>query len=241
VATPVSNEQDAASNVNPNPNWTLDAGASVGDTLIVIEVNDFYTLSHLTTPTGTAVTTWTAGPTGDGGLNHNHFAAFIGTVTNATGTVTTNYSTAPGDEERYGALLRFPSASGVSFDGSAFSGPNTTATSQAAPSVTATSGQTDDMLICVWVTDGGTGTSTYTAPGSMTAGTTRSITPFLSGLCAWEQLASATSGTRTATAGTSHPWCAFSLLVKNAGGGGPSGPAPVIVIPPTAVVRSYSW
>lgn len=236
MATPVSNEQDTASNTATNPNFTLDAGAVNGDVLLLICVNDFYALANLTSPTGTAVTTWGLQGSGDGGTNHNHFKAWTGSVTTNTGTVLTNWSTAAPDEERYAALLRFPS--GTSFDGSAFTGPGTSSTTQPAPSVTATSGQTDDMLICVWTVDGGTGSSTYSPPGSMTGGTTRSLSPFFSGLAAWEQLASATSGTRTPTVGTAHTWDAFSVLMKNAG---TAAVTPPVLIPPQAAVRASFW
>lgn len=93
--------------------FTLPGGASdaVGDTIYLVIANDFYALANLATPTGTAVGgAWSLAHSYDGGANKNHVKAWKGTITNATGTVITNWGSGTPDEERYAAVYVFAGA-----------------------------------------------------------------------------------------------------------------------------------
>lgn len=193
--------------------------AQVDDLIVLIQADDFYTLANLLTPTGTAITTWAErtdnGLPVDGGTNDNHAKVWIGTVTTAGGTVIANRTNV--DDEGYAAVFVFRGAVGTpEFDTGDGTETDSTSTSHVAPSVTPTSGKTDDFLLCVWGTLDAT--VNYTLPGGMTAYTEQDVGGINTYRAGSEQLASdSATGTRTATASATNTWFAVSVLVKTAG------------------------
>jgi hypothetical protein len=192
--------------------------AEIGDTVLLIHADNFYTLANLNAPGGTAVSSW-AEQTGtgipvDGGTNDNHARVWKGTVTAEVGTVATSSDNT--DHERYAVAVVYIGA--VEIDDLVGTETDTAGTSHAAPSVTPDSGAIDDSLVCVWgTTDAETN---YTVPGSMTPDTEYD-TGFNTYRAATEKLASdAATGTRTAASSVSTTWFAISVIVKSPGAGG---------------------
>lgn len=211
MAITIREEQDAGSNISAI-SFTLGAGTQVGDTILLVQANAWYSLANLQTPTGTAVANWgTVKHTMDGGTDDNHVKVWMGAVTTGgTSTVIVNNSTT--DEERFAAV--FVLAGAIDFDSAASTDSDAAATSHVAPTVTPTAGKTDDLLVCLFGTHTG-GSINYTMPGSMTAYTERDVGAVNTFRAASEQLVSdAATGTRTATSSVSVTWFATSVLVK---------------------------
>lgn len=243
MAIAVREEQDAGSST-VGISFTTGAGTLATDKLLLIQCNDYYTAANLLTPTGTAGSAWTLQATVDNGTNATHTKIWTSDVA-GTGaqTVVTNSSTT--DEERYAALFVLTgAASGI--DGVSSTAAGASSTSHVAPSVTPTSGQSDDLLICVWVSTAAIvedAAVDYTMPGSMTAYTERDVTIYITYRAASEALSSSgATGTRTATASSAHTFQTASVLVKSAaGGGGGSLPTQPVAAPSPAVIRSAVW
>jgi len=195
--------------------------AQVDDLIVLIQADNFYTLANLITPTGTAVTTWTEqtanGLPVDGGTNDNHARVWTGTVTTAGGTVIANRTNT--DDEGYAAVFVLRGTAGTpEFDTGDGSESDANATTHVAPSLTPTSGKTDDFLLCVWGTLNAP--VNYTLPGGMTAYTEQDVGGINTYRAGSEQLTTdSATGTRTATSSVNTTWFAVSVLVKTAGGG----------------------
>ena len=189
------------------------SSAQVGDTIVVFHADDFFVATDLTTPTGTACSSYTLQHTLDGGTDDSHCKVWVGTCTTAGGTVvegTNNTS-----HERY--LGAWVLAGTVNFGSAASTDSESSSTSHVAPSVTPTAGKTDDLLICLFGSLGGAAATDYTMPGGMTARTERDCGIFATFRAADEQLASASAtGTRTATASPGQVWMAVSVLMETA-------------------------
>lgn len=197
---------------------TLPGTTQVGDTVVLIQKNDWYTLAALATPTGTAVTggTWVEKTDAryDGGSNVNHTKVWVGTVTTGgASTVISNWaSPSGGDEERYAQAFVFIGAApyDVGSTVAAASG-----TSWTAPSVTASTA--GSYLLVSVGTDGTAGATNFTFPGSMTALTESDVSNTASYRSAYELLSSAgATGTRTVTLSNSHVGDITSLVVAPA-------------------------
>jgi hypothetical protein len=215
-------EQSRADNDGvSNHTFTLGGSVQVGDLVLLIQLDNFYTLANLDTPSGTGVTTWTEqtanGLPLDLGTNQHHGRVWTGTVTTAGGTVIGRRATNL-DDEGYAQILVFRDGE---FDtGDVASGGGT---SDPAPSVIPTSGKTDDWLVCTWGNPFA-GPGNYTVPGSMTPLTERDIGG-ASYRTAYEVLASdSATGTRTATYTVSDAWAAISVLIKSVAAAPPTGP-----------------
>lgn len=205
----IRNEQDNGSNTSAISFTTVSV---VGDLVVVIQMDDFYTLAGLSTPGGTAVGGgWTLVDSYDGGSNGNHMKVWTGTVTTANGTVTVPFTHT--DQERYAAIFVMPSAA---FDVAAHA-TGTSSTSFVAPSVSASG--SDDLIICAWCNTSGNTTINITSPGSMTAYTERDVATFITYRAASEQLtASGASGTRTASSNLAQPYLAATIAIKSVSG-----------------------
>jgi hypothetical protein len=230
VAITIREEQDDGRN-DVGIEFTLGAGTLVGDTVLLVQSDFFYTLVDLLPPSGTAVASWVektgSGIPLDGGTNDNHARVWLGTVTTG-GAQTVIVNSTNADNERYATVFVFVGA--VEFDGAAGTEVDTTSTSHVAPSLTPTAGQTDDQLVCLWGT--AAAVTNYTPPGGMTAYTERDIGGINTHRAASEQLASdAATGTRTATSSANAEWYALSVLVK----AGAAGAAPSVVGQPQAM------
>jgi hypothetical protein len=213
VAITIREEQDAASN-SAAITFTTGAGMLATDKLVLIQANDFYTAGNLTTPSGTAGGTWTLRHTADGGTDQSHAKVWTADAA-GSGARTVNVNSTTTDEERYAALFVLAgAASGI--DGAASTPNGASSVSHVAPSVTPTSGQSDDLLICLFHAGiAGAGEVNYTMPGSMTAYTERDVT-FATFRAGSELLASSgATGTRTATASVARAFLAVSVLVKS--------------------------
>jgi len=214
--------------------------AQVDDLIVLIQADNFYTLANLITPTGTAVTTWTEqtanGLPVDGGTSDNHAKVWTGTVTTAGGTVIANRTNV--DDEGYAAVFVLRGTAGTpEFDTGDGSESDANATAHVAPSVTPTSGKTDDFLLCVFGTLDTV--VNYTLPGGMTAYTEQDVGGINTYRAGSEQLASdSATGTRTATSSVSTTWFAVSVLIKTA----TAGPTAVLVpARPRTAHRRNAW
>lgn len=194
--------------------FTLGAGTQVGDLVVVIAANDFYTAAQLTTPTGTAVSSWTLQHTMDGGTNDNHAKVWTGPVTTGGAqTVDTNWAST--DEERFVAV--FVISGGATYADAASADTDTTSTNFVAPSVTPAAGSTDSILLCLWGYATGD-VINFTVPGSMTAYTEVDFTSFVTFRAASEvYTSSSATGTRTATGSAARDGFGVSVIVSGAG------------------------
>lgn len=243
MAITIREEQDAGSNT-AGISFTTGAGMLTTDKLLLVQCNDFYTAANMTTPTGTAGSSWTLQATVDNGTNNTHMKVWTSDVASAGAqTVVVNNSTT--DEERYAALFVLTgTASGI--DGVASTASGASSTSHVAPSVTPTSGQSDDLLICVWassrsVPNEGSGPVNYTLPGSMIAYTERDMGIYITYRAGSELLSSSgATGTRTATASPASTFQTVSVLVKSASAASPAPTRPVVA-PSYAAIRASSW
>lgn len=217
--------------------FTLGATTAVGDLIVLIQANNFYTTANLTTPTGTAVTTWTLRNTMDGGTNDCHAKVWTGPVTTGgASTVDTNWSTT--DEERFAAA--FVISGGASYADAQSADTDTTSTSFVAPSATPTAGVTDNILMTVWGHQGG-GDINLTVPGTMTGYAEIDYPGLVTYRAASEVYSSsAATGTRTATGSAARDGFGVSVIVSGAGGGGVTK----AVTQPASrarIRRSYFW
>lgn len=217
MAITIREEQDGFSSDAGNQSFTLTT-AQIGDLVLLVQADNFFTLANLITPTGTAVTTWTertgTGVPVDGGTNDHHARVWTGVVTTAGGTAIANRT----DTQDEGYAAFFVLANAV-FDGTAGTESDSASTSHVAPSLTPTPGKTDDLLVCL-VGAGNAADFNYTFPGGMTAYTERELVNVITYRVASEQLAADTAtGTRTATASASVGsigWFALSVLIGQA-------------------------
>jgi hypothetical protein len=209
-ATVIKEQQDAA-NATSAIGFTL-TNAAVGDTIMLIAANGFYDITTLLAPTGTAVSSWTLQHSLDGGTGDSHMKVWTGTCTTANGTVNTAWSTAPPNEDRYGGVWVFPGT--VVFDTAASTDSDTAALAHVAPSATPASRQTNDMLVCLFMS---TAVTNYSAPGTLTFYTERDSGTACTFRAGFEQLSSdSATGARSITSSASSAWAAVSVLMKNA-------------------------
>ena len=199
---------------------------AVGDFLVVAHFYDYNALADLTTPTGTAVTTWASQTTSGTTANQMHLKLWSGTAT-AAGVQTVVVNTATSDATHMPVLF-VVDATGVTIavvDVAQNTGNNTV--SHVAPSITTTP-LIDDRLIC------GAGESpfsggAYSWPGSMTEQSDVVVGSNSVASTATEVLtANGSTGTRTATfSGTTEDFVAFSIVLRatTVGGGTPLPPA----------------
>ena len=200
---------------NSNITFTLGGGVQVGDEVLLIQVDNWYTLANLLSPAGTAVTTWAEKTDGglplDGGTNDIHARVWVGTVTTAGGTVISRRT--QNDDEGYAHIFVFRDAEFDICDGTQ---TDTASPSHVAPSLIPTSGKTDDYLVCTWGTP--SGATNYTVPGSMTPYTEYDVFGINTYRSASEQLTSdSATGTRTAASSVTLPWFGISVLMKSTG------------------------
>lgn len=205
MAITIREQQDAASN-SAGLSFTTSAGMLTTDKLVLIQANDFYTAANMTTPTGTAGSSWTLQATVDNGTDNTHTKVWTSDVA-AAGAQTVVVNNTTTDEERYAGLFVLVGAAG-GVDGVASTANGASSTAHVAPTVTPVSGQADDLLICLFCSTANVLSETlsaaavdYTMPGGMTAYTERDVGAFITYRAASQILSSsAATGTRTATA-----------------------------------------
>lgn len=212
MAITVREQQDAVSN-SAGISFTAST-AVVGDRIILIVANDWYSATNLQTPTGTAVTTWNLRYTANDGDDDTHGKVWEGVVTTAGGTVVSNWATL--DEERYAGIWVIANGS---YDTGNHTDTDTNSTSHVAPSVTLSAA--GGLLLILFGT-GGSATN-YSSPGTLTFYTERSVGGFATFRAAFEDLSSSgATGTRTVTSASNWSYIAISVgLIPTAAGSAP--------------------
>jgi len=209
----IREEQDAGMNATANVTFTTGAGMLTSDKLVFIHASNFYVAANMTAPTGTAGTAWTLQHTADAGTDLGHTKVWTSDVA-LPGARTVITNSVDVDNERYAALFVLTgAASGI--DGVASTVNGASSTSIVAPTVTPTSGQADDLLICFFGPgiQAGTGAVNLTMPTSMVAYTERDTN--WTGRVGSEMLTSAVpTGTRTATSSAAATYQTVSVLIK---------------------------
>lgn len=195
---------------NTSLTLTLPVTTQVGDLVVLVHTNDYFTLSYLTTPTGTAVTTWAERTDAryDGGTNACHIKVWTGAVTTGgAATVIANYP--PDWEERYAHAFVFVDAA---YD-AGVSTAQASSTTWNSGSVSATSA---DSYLIVSAIGSAAGNTNFTFPGSMTALTEYDQSTFSTVRSGWEHLtASGSTGTRAIGLSPAISGATCSLVVKS--------------------------
>ena len=207
---------------NVNISLTTPSSMQVGDLIVLVQADNFHTLSNLSTPTGTAASSWTEQTSAryDGGTDNMHCKVWTASAT-AAGAQSVNVNFALTDNERYGAIFVFGNAA---FDVGT-STAQASATSWAAGGVTTTG--TDDYLIVSAGTlnSGGNGNTNFTFPGGMTATTEFDVDIFATYRSGYEQLAaSGSTGTRTISLSTAKPGFTVTVAAKSTDAAAVPGP-----------------
>jgi hypothetical protein len=219
-----------------------------GDLLVILHVNDFYTLANMPTPTvggSTAGVTAVTNGTVDGGTNLGHVISYT-YVVGSTGDLTVSVTeTGAGDEEKIlvvYVLSGADTASPISGGSTGAAGTFNTVGQASHVLTGVTPAEADAFLIGHDSSGGGAWTASYTTPG--TEQYDANDGGFFSYCGFTEQLsASGATGTRTITPATSVSFYAVLLAIKTAGGGPPpdaATPRP-IVAPSAAVHRATVW
>lgn len=211
-------ESSIGNNTTGSPHTlTTPAGMAVGDLVVLIQANNWYDLTALGTPTGTAVSTWTEQTIAryDGGNDAHHVKVWTGPAALAGArTVISNYAAGSGgDEERYSEIFVFPNA--VFDTGS--SQAQVSSTTYTLPSLVASA--INSYLIGVV---GNLVDTNFSFPAGMTPLTERDIggiTTYRSGY----EFRTVTGATGTRSVGSSNAGAGFvtSLLIKPAAGAAP--------------------
>lgn len=212
MTTPTVRELVSAANSGGSATVTTGAGTAVNDYLVVFYGCDFYNLSDMGSPSGTAGS-WTLEGTADAGANIAHMKLYTRLVT-ASGAQTV---TVPAviDSEVYQHCYVVAGAGTVN-DGVAGNFSATTSASPVAPSV-APAGS-DDLLLCSWQTAGGASTNFTAAPPGMTnLIEVDDIFGFATLATAREVLAAAgATGTRTASTSDARAYASMSIAIRGA-------------------------
>lgn len=221
--------QTAGTNSGTNTHtFTLGSATATTDTLVVVHANDWGVLADVTSPTGTAASTWTSQLSFDGGTNTSHIKVFTAPVTTAGAQTVIGNQSGP-DADWFAAVWVLQG--GPTWDGGVTSNAAAGSISWPAASVTPVSGQTDDLLFNVW-TNNDSGSAVWNVssyPGAPFSGFTEvDVGTFCTFAGGTEQLSSASAtGTRTLTTSSATAWCAVSFVMKATAGGPPPLPDPV--------------
>jgi hypothetical protein len=200
-------------NSNGTRNLTKDTGTATGDIAIIL-ISAFPNGTTVGTPTGfTAVTPFIYD---DSGLNQSTIYIFHRVIDGSEASTFDCVFTGGSNPFGTAMLLTLRGDGALSFV-SATNGTPATGTTATAPSVSGTTGQ---GLVCGY----GTGDpTTMTTPSGMTAGVA-GLQNTNTGRMFFETLASTgATGTRVSTLGTSRDNAGVSILLNDAGVGGPSG------------------
>jgi hypothetical protein len=187
---------------------TTGSGTTVNDLLVTFYGGDYYLLSQMGNPSGTAGT-WTLRTTGDAGTDQPHIKVYTRPVT--VGGAQTVTVPALLDAEVYVACY-VVQGTGVAFDDAVGSGTATASASVVAPGVTATG--TDDLLLSAWQL-AGTGQADFSGtPSGMTNMTEVENVFATMGTARQLLVASGATGTRTATISGARSYAAASIALK---------------------------
>jgi len=208
----------------PNTISVTTPSASVGDLLVIIVSNDFYTQAAIgldsITPTATAtnITNFDS----DAGSNKPHIKGWWAPVTTA-GAVTVVGNTGHPDEEKALVVYILSGADTTApIDDSAHTSTVTNSSSLIAPSVSPAG--TTDLLISYIQTDGSNSNPTATAPGGMSNTYSLDEGGVAQAFGGSELLsASGATGTRTWAYASTTGYISATLAIKTATGGGGGG------------------
>jgi hypothetical protein len=207
------------------------SATQVGDLVVVIYHNDYYTLAAMGTPTATGSPTLTAvtNGTADGGSTFAHIKAYTYVVnTGGAQTISATEGGAHDEEKGMAAYVLSGADTSTPID---IAGNTTSATVDVTQIVSSISPTTTDAFLIAAVNSGnGLPATSYTSPGSMTERYDNNVGG-LTSVSATQQLsASGATGTRTFTAAsTGCPWAAVMIAVRTAGAAPPGGPVPAFV------------
>lgn len=196
------------------------AVTNVGDLVIVIHGNDYYTLADMPTPTATGSPVFTSIVNADAGSLTAHIKSWY-YIANTGGAQTVSVAeTGVHDEEKSLAVYVLSGAdtSGSPIDGTPQSNVNASAvTSQDCPAVTTTN--TDSFAIMALQSGGGAAATAYAPPGTVTKKYDIRVTTVMSAGGGIKQLSSSGStGTFTWTATGACPYAAVTFAIKTAAG-----------------------
>lgn len=213
----------------------------VGDLVVVIHSNDYFTASAMPTPTATGAPTLSAitGGSVDGGSNNPHIKSYTYVANTAGAQVVSTTETGLADEEKMivvrvlgGADATTPVdvAGGTSLDSNG--------TSHVLSGVTTT--ENDSYLIGHIQTVGDFNGGTWSSPGSMSE-TYDTVVGSMSATGADQQLsASGATGTRTFTSSVNHQMIGVLIAVKAAAAAA-ALPKPPVVAPSVAARQASAW
>lgn len=227
----VGTDTGASATVSVTTSETPSA-TSVGDLVVVVYGNDYYTTAEMGTPTATGSPTLTAAVTADAGNLSAHLKSYT-YVANTAGaqTISATETGLHDEEKQITAIVLGGADTTTPLDGTASNTDAVGSASQVAAAISPT--QTNTLMIVVNNSGGGGSATSYTTPGSMTEQTEIHVGG-LSGVVATEQLsASGSTGTRTFTASSGTQYGAVTIGIRTAAGGavgttaGPwTGPTP---------------
>ena len=212
------------------------AGTAVGDLLIIAHLNDFYALSNISAPSCTGSPTMNAITNGvaDGGTNEAHIKTYWCVVNTAGANTVTFTETGTHDEEKAGAIFVLTGANTSNpIDDAAGAASATGSATVPAPSVSPTT--PDALLICLACSGAGVNETSWTPPTGMSEQFDVSFNSAMGYTGATVGLTSSgATGAKNFTPAGSTPYGTVSIAVRGA------APVPLIV-PPTGLMRSYTW
>lgn len=192
---------------------------AVGDLVVVLWSNDFYTLAAMSSIAATGAPTMNAIATAvaDGGSNLGHIKGYWYVANTAGAQTITGTETGTHDEEKSMIAYVLGGADTTTPIDNAANGTGATASTNIAPAVVPTT--TTAFVIVQVSSGGGVNTASYTTPGSLTEDGEFHINTAYSGVYASAQLsASGSTGTFTFTPATSINYSAVSIAIKTASG-----------------------
>jgi len=224
----------------------------VGDFVVVVHSNDFYTLANMPTPTATGTPTLTNIVDADGGTNQGHIRCWWYRANTGGAQTVSVTETGAHDEEKFMAVYVLTGVdTGASpIDGTpATNSSSTQQTSQVCNSVTVTNA--DSYVIQALAAGTGVAAPSYTPPGGTTKQYDQHVGGGSHGGGVKQLSASGATGSFTWTippSGTPYASATFAVKTAAAAGGTLAGPpaevvaqqpyvtrvAPVVVVPTTS-------
>lgn len=193
--------------------------AQVGDFLLIIHGNDFYTLANMPTPvvsTGSPTVNPITNATVDAGTNQAHIKCWWAVVNSAGAQTVTVTETGAADEDK--GLTVFV-LTGVRNSSPIIDSNNnfgTAATSQVCASANASNA--DDYLVAGVGSGTGSSSASYTPPGGMNEQYDSQVGGYSMAGATQQLVASGATGTKTFVAFNACPWGAYTIILATESG-----------------------